>query len=88
MALGQAMDRGALSYLTYLVHWQIIMIVETFLPATALRTAFIVAIVTRLGAALTRRIEEPIDRYRARRRTLPGAVKSVFAPREGMMECR
>ena len=59
---------GALSYPTYLVHWQVITAFDAFLPETATRSALIVAVVLSFAAILTKWVERPIDRYRDRRR--------------------
>ena len=66
---------GALSYPTYLLHWQVITAFDAFLPETATRSVLIVAAVLSFAAVLTRWVEEPIDRYRDRRRKRrPGRV--------------
>jgi peptidoglycan/LPS O-acetylase OafA/YrhL len=61
-------EMGALSYPAYLVHWQVITAFDAFLPETPMRSALIVAAVLSFAAILTRWVEEPIDRYRDRRR--------------------
>jgi peptidoglycan/LPS O-acetylase OafA/YrhL len=59
---------GALSYPVYLLHWQIITALDTFLPTAPIRPALVVAITIAFAMALTRFVEDPIDRYRERRR--------------------
>lgn len=61
-------EMGALSYPTYIVHWQVITAFDAFLPETAMRSGLIVATVLCCAAILTRWVEKPIDRYRDRRR--------------------
>jgi len=61
-------EMGALSYPAYLAHWQVITAFEAFLPETPMRSALIIATVLSFAAILTRWVEEPIDRYRERRR--------------------